>query len=191
MVYQISGEYQTKGEKMAAYVSLSRGLLQHFKSYQIRQVPRDQNSLADILAKLATDPEIEQYGLVPIGHLEAPSTETQGVNAIIDHSHSWIGPILRFLTTGELPTDIADARKLQYQAPRYVVMDGKLYRRGLSIPFLRCVAGTEVSTIIHEIHGGFCGDHTSGLSLSKKILRQGYFWPTMKKDCVDYVRKCE
>ena len=36
---QISGEYQRKGQKMAAYVSLSRGLLQYFKGYQIRQVP--------------------------------------------------------------------------------------------------------------------------------------------------------
>ena len=71
------------------------------------------------------------------------------------------------------------------------MMDGKLYHRGLSMPYLRCVSGTELSAIMHEVHKGFCEDHTAGPSLSKKILRQGYFWPTMKKDCINYVHKCE
>ena len=60
VVNKLFGEYQNKGENMVAYVSLSRGLLQDFKSYQLRQVPWDQNTHADTLAKLATDPEIEQ-----------------------------------------------------------------------------------------------------------------------------------
>ena len=28
-------------------------------------------------------------------------------------------------------------------------------------------------------------------SLSYKALRQGYYWPTMKKDSVNFVRKCD
>ncbi|XP_074306427.1 uncharacterized protein LOC141641672 [Silene latifolia] len=42
-----------------------------------------------------------------------------------------------------------------------------------------------------DIHSGDCGNHTGGRSLSNKILRQGYFWPTMRKDAIDYVKKCE
>ena len=30
-----------------------------------------------------------------------------------------------------------------------------------------------------------------GHSPSKKIIRQGYFWPTIKADSFDYVKKCD
>lgn len=90
-----------------------------------------------MLAKLATDPNIEQYGLVPIGYFEMPSTDQEKFNSFVDHSHSWMGPLITFLTIGELPSDKNAVRKLQYQAPRYVVMDGTA---GVSLPYLRCVA---------------------------------------------------
>ena len=115
------------------------------------------------------DAEVELFGLVSINHLPAPSIQAPTINAI-DYSLSWMGHITQYLTTGELPTDRAVARKLQYQAPRHVMMEGKLYHRGLSMPYLRCISGTEMSAIMHEVHEGFCGDHTAGLSLSKKIL---------------------
>ena len=190
VVRQISGEYQTKGERLAAYVTRAREMLQTFAAHSIRQIPRKQNVFADTLAKLATDAEAELAGLVPVNHLPIPSIRAPTVDTV-DHSASWMGLLIRYLSTGEVPNDRAAARKLLYQAHRYVMMDGKLYRRGLSMPYLRCVSGTELGAIMYEVHEGFCGDHTAGPSLSKKILCQGYFWPTMKKDCIDYVRKCE
>ncbi|GAV75029.1 rve domain-containing protein [Cephalotus follicularis] len=36
-----------------------------------------------------------------------------------------------------------------------------------------------------------CGNHTGGRTLSQKLLRQGYFWPTMHHDAIDFVRKCD
>ncbi|XP_074271144.1 uncharacterized protein LOC141595071 [Silene latifolia] len=44
---------------------------------------------------------------------------------------------------------------------------------------------------MYDIHSGDCGNHTGGRSLSNKTLRQGYFWPTMRKDAIDYIKKCE
>ena len=100
-------------------------------------------------------------------------------------------PIVEYLKTGVLPKDRNQARKLMYQLPRYTILDGKLYRRGYSMPLLRCVTPPEAKKIIEEIHEGFCGDHTGGHSLSKKIICQGYFWPTIKMDSFDYVKKCD
>uniref|UniRef100_A0A2N9GPC3 Uncharacterized protein n=1 Tax=Fagus sylvatica TaxID=28930 RepID=A0A2N9GPC3_FAGSY len=42
-----------------------------------------------------------------------------------------------------------------------------------------------------EIHEGICGSHTGGRSLAHRALTQGYWWPYMQKDAVDYVRKCD
>ncbi|KAL0302110.1 UNVERIFIED_CONTAM: hypothetical protein Scaly_3044200 [Sesamum calycinum] len=49
----------------------------------------------------------------------------------------------------------------------------------------------EGKTVLHEIHEGSCGSHTTRMALAKKTLRAGYFWPTFKKDAMDWVRKCE
>ena len=68
---------------------------------------------------------------------------------------------------------------------------GMLYRRGHSLPLLRCVLPDEAKAILQEVHEGFCGDHTGGQSLALKVLRQEYYWPTLSKDSISYVKKCD
>uniref|UniRef100_A0A803NMP5 Integrase catalytic domain-containing protein n=1 Tax=Cannabis sativa TaxID=3483 RepID=A0A803NMP5_CANSA len=95
LVNKIFGEYQTKGKRMDTYVMVSRELLQGFKGYNICQVPGDQNSFADMLAKLTTNPKIIQYGVVPVARLEASSIKTQG---------SWPFTVWGIDLVGSLPT---------------------------------------------------------------------------------------
>ena len=38
---------------------------------------------------------------------------------------------------------------------------------------------------------GVCGDHMGARSLVRKIMRTGYFWPTMQQDAADFVKKCD
>ena len=44
--------------------------------------------------------------------------------------------------------------------------------------------------VLNDSHSGACGGHLSGLATSHKILRAGYFWPTIFKDCVEAVKHC-
>ena len=44
--------------------------------------------------------------------------------------------------------------------------------------------------MLNDFHGGACGGHLFGLSTPQKILRAGYFWPLIFKDCVNVVKKC-
>ena len=99
---------------MAAYVTQAREMLQAFAAHSIRQIPREKNVFADTLAKLATDAEAELAGLVPVNHLPVPSVGVSTVHTV-DHSTSWMGPLIRYLTAREVPADRAAARKLQYQ----------------------------------------------------------------------------
>lgn len=55
---------------------------------------------------------------------------------------------------------------------------------------LRCLGGYEADMLIKEIHEGSFGTHTNGHSMTKKILRAGYYWLTMDTDCFKYVKKC-
>ena len=40
-------------------------------------------------------------------------------------------------------------------------------------------------------HDSGCGGHFSGQLTGQKILRAGYFWPTLFKDSHDYVKRCD
>ena len=41
IVYQVTNEYQVRGEKMVAYLQKAKDLLSAFSSFKIRQVPRE------------------------------------------------------------------------------------------------------------------------------------------------------
>ena len=71
------------------------------------------------------------------------------------------------------------------------MLDGRMYKRGLSGPLLRCLTPTEATKVLEENHEGVCGNHAGGQSLAHKALLQGYFWPSMKKDAFEFARKCD
>nr|KYP75646.1 Retrovirus-related Pol polyprotein from transposon 17.6 [Cajanus cajan] len=41
-----------------------------------------------------------------------------------------------------------------------------------------------------EIHEGICGSHSGGRTLAAKVSRAGYYWPTLKGDCAEFVKRC-
>ncbi|KAK3030710.1 hypothetical protein RJ639_037207 [Escallonia herrerae] len=45
---------------------------------------------------------------------------------------------------------------------------------------------------LREVHEGICGQHLGGQrALEHKVLRQGYYWPTMQQDTMSYTKKCD
>ena len=59
------------------------------------------------------------------------------------------------------------------------------------MPYLKCVEESEAKYILEEIHEGLCGDHAGPRSWVSKIVRTGYFWPTMQKDAKEFVERCD
>ena len=45
--------------------------------------------------------------------------------------------------------------------------------------------------MLAELHEGICENHPGGRTLAHRAHMQGYYWPTMKSDVVDYVKKCD
>ena len=62
-----------------------------------------------------------------------------------------------------------------------------LYKKGFSRPYLRCLTLDEADYIIREVYEGVCGNHSGVHSLVHKLIRAGYYWPTMQKDTIFYV----
>ena len=59
------------------------------------------------------------------------------------------------------------------------------------MPYLKCVDQDDAKYILEEIHDRVCGDHTGPRSLVSKVIRTGYFWPTMQADAVELVKRCD
>ena len=74
------------------------------------------------------------------------------------------------------------AKKLRSLAPKYTMREDNLFKRGYSMPLLRCLTEVEAKKALREVHEGVCGNHATGQSLALKLLRLGYFWRTLKKD---------
>ena len=67
--------------------------------------------------------------------------------------------IIAYLKNGELPEEKMEARILRLKAACYVLYDDKLYRRGYSMSFQKCIHPAEVEYVMREIHEGICGNH--------------------------------
>ena len=69
-----------------------------------------------------------------------------------------------------------------------------LYKRGFSHPYLRCLGNEKADYVMREVHEGICGNHSGLRLLVHKLVRAGYYWPTMQADAKAYVKaydKCQ
>ena len=109
----------------------------------------------------------------------------------IQSGSSWMTPIVSFLQDGHLPQDVDEAKKIRKRAARFTILNDVLYKRGFSMSYMKCVNDDKAKYILEEMHEGICGDHTGPKSLISKVIRTGYFWPTMQVDALELVKKCD
>ena len=115
---------------------------------------RAENAEADALARLASGIDGDEGMSVPVEKLLAPSMKRKKVAELTPTESTWKDAIIRYLMLGEMPSDGAEARNLRVKAAKYVIIKGKLYKRGYAEPFLRCLDPDEASYVLREIHEG-------------------------------------
>ena len=93
VVNQVMGEYQARGLKMVAYLNKTKDLLAQFDKYTLQQVPRDQNSNADALAKLASAKDANTLNIVPVEQLSMPSIQAEETTMVIQMADTWMAPL--------------------------------------------------------------------------------------------------
>lgn len=117
--------------------------------WSVEQIPLEENSEADALAKMATCLE-DNGDREIISHTVMVSTiESEPVTLAVN---SWMCPILRFIMSGTLPKSPTEEKRNMRQASRFTVVDEALYRRSFQGPLLKCVSGEDVDYVLREIH---------------------------------------
>ena len=100
--------------------------------------------------------------------------------------------IIQFLSKDVLPENKSDAEKIRRKAPWFWLSeDQKLYKRSFSGPYLLCIHPEASELLLEELHEGIFGSHTGGRSLANRAITQGYWWPNMQKEALEYEKKCD
>ena len=158
--------------------------------FDIRYQPRNAikaQAIADTLAKETLVKELmDEFDEIQY----MPSIDLLEVQQI-GGDENWMTPIVSYLKEGKLPQERDEARKLRIKSIRYVLMDEVLYNRGFSQPYLRCLALDEANYVLREIHERACGNHSGARTLIHKVVRAGYYWPTIQADAKAYVKVCD
>ncbi|XP_020216687.1 uncharacterized protein LOC109800307 [Cajanus cajan] len=193
---QVNNHFQVKDPNLLRYYHMFHNMCSNFDEVQVRHTPRENNERADQLARLVSSAR-KPGQLRTTLHLELPTPSiTSTKSMIVEETSSiasnatWITELLDFIVHGKEPAKPLSAKKLRTQAARYSVIGGELYRRGFSTPLLKCLDSAQADYVLREIHQGICGSHSGGQTLTAKVLRAGYYWPTLKSDCAQFVKRC-
>jgi len=169
--------------------------MKEFETVEVTHVPREHNTRVDILSKLASTRAANGNKTVIQEVLNEPSVHKQksqplDVNAVIG-MEDWRAPIRRYIRSGELPSDPSERTKLKRRACSFNLVEETLYKRSFITPLIKCLRPNETHEVLADIHDGICRQHLGAKALAKKVLRAGYYWPTMLKDAKDYGNLCD
>ena len=128
---------------------------------------------------------------LPIYYQPDSSIAIVWVSQVGETSPSWMDPIAQYINTRELPNEKDKAHKVRVQSARFSLIDGQLFKRSLDGPYVKCLTTEQGQYVLVELHKRICGNHLGGRTLEHKAHTQGYYWPTMKSDTANFVRKCD
>ena len=168
VVGQVNAEFESREPRMEKYTSLVKQKLSTLMTWKLEHIPRDNNDRADALATVAASLPIMETIYLPIYYQPGSSIFHTQVSQVEESPPSWMDPIRLYIATGELPDDRSRAHKIQVQSARFSLVDGRLYKRSLGGPYLRCLTPEQDQYVLVELHEGICGNHSGGRTLAHR-----------------------
>uniref|UniRef100_A0A2N9GD11 RNase H type-1 domain-containing protein n=1 Tax=Fagus sylvatica TaxID=28930 RepID=A0A2N9GD11_FAGSY len=199
IVSQTNGEWQARDPKLIPYQRYISRLVPKFKYITFTYTPRAHNHFADALATLASLIKLVEGDDVRPLRIETRDIpaycvcveECMNVEAEIDNK-PWYYDIKRFIQDREYPPRATENEKkyIRRMAFQFFLSGEILYKQTHDATLLRCVDAEEANRLIQEMHAELMGAHANGPFLARKIMRAGYYWLTMERECIRHVQTC-
>ena len=183
----LNDEFQIKDATLLQYYHLVRSVIQFdFDRVCVQHIPRSENVKVDILSKLERTKLKSKHRSLLQQTLSGPCITNICLN--LDNTENWTTPYIQYLKIGN-PLPNTNKGWLA-KATRYTMIGDDIYKRGYGQPLLKCVIVEQAQYVMRELHEDICKYHSSAQTMTTRILRADYFWPTMEADCHTFVKKC-
>jgi hypothetical protein len=198
---QIEKDYSAKEPVLMQYLAAIRSPEKQFKGFTLQHIERNKNEEADTLAKAAAKREplpsnvfFHIVGTPAIRNLEGLqiTQDADGhliVNLIM--AEDWWAPITLYHQGHYHPSDQSEAKRLKHRSRDFAIVNGHLYKKGISQPMLKCITEAEGVDLLNEVHRGICGSYSGPRALAAKVIRQGFYWPAIVCTANRVTRSCE
>ena len=77
------------------------------------------------------------------------------------------------------------------KSARYQLVSSILFRKKNDNNLLRCLKKDEAQKVLSSLHEGPARGNFGAEVTTYKILKEGYYWPTLFKDTHAHVRRCK
>eukprot|EP00253_Pinus_taeda_P021772 PITA_21772 len=96
----------------------------------------------------------------------------------------WYSDIIYVLQNLSPPLSMTrnKSRTLKLKASKFCILNSALYCKDPSGVLLNCLVEEEAKQVMEDFHKGDCGGHLFWKTTANKILRAGYYWPTLFAD---------
>jgi hypothetical protein len=106
---------------------------------------------------------------------------------------SWYGKLIYLLHHGTFLENLSpkERRALRLKSAQYCLVNSVLFHVNYDGVLLGCLEHEDAEKVLRELHDGPAGGHFVGDTTTHKILRDGYYWPTLFRDAHTYARNCK
>lgn len=91
--------------------------------------------------------------------LKERSVDERQVNALGMAKHTRMTTLIEHLQHDVLLNSLEEDRNIRIKAPSYILINGELYRKGFTMPWLKCVDEARGREALQEAHIGKAGVH--------------------------------
>jgi len=144
------------------------------------------------LAKLMAESNLHALDINMIAAMSDENEEGMSIHVSKMFSLSpWYTDIIYVLKTlSPLPSMTKNkSRTLKMKVAKFCILNSALYWKDLGGILLNCLVEEEAKKVMEDFHGGDCGGHLFWKSTANKILRAGYYWPTLFADVHKMVKR--
>ena len=165
-------------------------LVTSLQEYDLKITPA-QTVRGQGLCKLVVDSVEEQQSQTDM-LIEDRRNQSQ-ICCVQNPTSPWNDDINFYLIHGSAPChlDPKKRRALRLKSTPYQLVNGVLFRNFFYEIPMRYLARDEADKVLSELHAGEVGGNFGGDTTSHKVLRAGYYWPTLFKYAHTLCRKCE
>ena len=105
---------------------------------------------------------------------------------------SWYHDIKFFLLHGNALEHLESRSKraLRLRSSPYQLIDNILFKKNFEGVLLYCLERNEADSVLSQLHAGPARGHFGGETTTHKVLKAGYYWPTLFRDAYAFARKC-